>query len=64
MHVDDPGSMSESARTDLGITKPLPKKLPEAWKYLQEDKAMVEILGEKFVESYLSVKKVCRFRLI
>jgi glutamine synthetase len=50
--------MSESARSALGITKTLPKKLPEAWKYLQEDTAMVEVLGEKFVEMYLSVKKV------
>ena len=64
MYVDDPGSMSESARTSMGITKTLPKKLPEAWQDLQEDKAMVEILGENFVESYLSVKKVCCFRLI
>lgn len=51
--------MSESARRAMGITKPLPKKLPDALKYLQEDKAMVEVLGEKFIELYLSVKKVC-----
>ena len=51
--------MSESGRSALGITKTLPKKLPEAWRYLQEDEAMIKVLGKTFVEKYLSVKKVC-----
>lgn len=56
-NIDDPGNMGESERSALGITKTLPKRLLDAWKYLQEDKAMVEVLGETFVGKYLSVKK-------
>ena len=63
-NIDDPSRMSQSARDAMGITGPLPKKLLDALKYLQEDKAMVGALGEKFIELYLSVKQVCTFTIL
>ena len=42
----------------MGITKTLPRTVEDAWKYLSEDQEMIQALGEKFVESYLSVKQV------
>ena len=63
-YIDDPSGISQFARNAMGITKPLPKKLLDALKYLQEDKAMVRVLGERFIELYLSVKQVCTFTVL
>jgi glutamine synthetase len=59
--LDDPGSMSEMARAEFGITKSLPRSVMDAFDYLSDDKELVNALGERFVKSYLSVKKV-RFK--
>jgi glutamine synthetase len=59
--IDDPGSMSEMARAEFGITKSLPRSVLDAFEYLSDDKELVNALGERFVKSYLSVKKV-RFK--
>jgi glutamine synthetase len=56
--LDDPGSLSEIARAEFGITKSLPRSVLDAFEYLSDDKEMVSMLGERFVQSYLSVKKV------
>ena len=55
---DEPHKLSQSVRQSMGITKTLPRTVQDAWKYLRGDKEMVNELGEKFVESYLSVKQV------
>jgi hypothetical protein len=59
--LDDPSSMSEIARAEFGITKSLPRSVVDAFGYLSDDKELVDVLGERFVKSYLSVKKV-RFK--
>jgi glutamine synthetase len=55
---DESNKLAQSVRQSMGITKTLPRTVQDAWKYLHEDKKMVKELGEKFVESYLSVKQV------
>lgn len=55
---DEPHKLSQSVRQSMGITKTLPRTVEDAWKHLHEDKEIVKELGEKFVESYLSVKQV------
>lgn len=57
-NLDDPGSLSEIARAEFGITKNLPRSVMDAFEYLLNDQEMVSMLGETFVQSYLSVKKV------
>jgi len=42
----------------MGITKTLPRNLPDALGLLDADEALKETLGAKFVESYTSVKNV------
>ena len=59
--LDDPGSMSQTARAEFGITRSLPKSVMDAFEYLSDDKELVNALGGTFVKSYLSVKKV-RFK--
>jgi hypothetical protein len=50
--------LTEEARKDMGITKTLPRNLPDALKLLNNDNALKYVLGDKFVESYIAVKQV------
>jgi len=49
--------MTDDERVAAGITKTLPRSLPQALEYLDEDKELVQELGETFVTSYCHVKK-------
>lgn len=55
---DEPNKLAQSVRQSMGITRTLPRTVQDAWRYLHEDKELVQELGENFVKSYLSVKQV------
>ena len=56
--VDEPSQLSAETRKEMGIIKQLPRTVEDAWKFLQEDKEMLQEFGEEFVDAYLSVKQV------
>jgi len=56
--VDEPSQLSAETRKEMGIIKQLPRTAEDAWKFLQEDKEMLQEFGEEFVDAYLSVKQV------
>jgi len=55
---DSPAELTEEQRVALGITTRLPLTLEESWERLKADKALVNELGEYFVERYLAVNKM------
>jgi hypothetical protein len=56
--VATPSTMTDDERVAAGITKTLPRSLPQALEYLDEDEELVQELGKTFVTSYCHVKKV------
>ncbi|KAK8118003.1 uncharacterized protein PG998_006284 [Apiospora kogelbergensis] len=53
----DPASLEPEQRAKLGITQALPKNLNEALDRLMEDTTLKELIGEKFVDRYVDVKR-------
>jgi glutamine synthetase len=56
--------MTEEERRALGITKRMPLNIEEARKNLTANQDMKHILGETFVEKYISVNEVGNFRFL
>ncbi|KAJ6114906.1 hypothetical protein N7486_000684 [Penicillium sp. IBT 16267x] len=53
----DPSTLSDSQRSDLGITTQIPKTLNESLVALENDKALQNLLGPGFVRNYTLVKR-------
>jgi len=62
--VDEASQLSAETRKEMGIIKQLPRTVEDAWKFLQEDKEMLQEFGEEFVDAYLSVKQVTFYLLV
>jgi glutamine synthetase len=58
VNIVDSGQLTKEVLDEMGIKKKLPRKVEEAWQYLDRDREIVDMLGEEFVKSYISVKKV------
>jgi len=63
-NVGESSKLTQGRRDEIGITKTLPRSLPDALALLQKDDTLQEALGIKFVESYISVKTVKPFSKI
>ncbi|CAG8506257.1 15610_t:CDS:2 [Acaulospora colombiana] len=55
--LDDPASLTEKERKDLGIVERMPRSLRETLDALKNDKALIEALGEPIVRCYVGVKE-------
>ena len=55
--LGDPSIISAKERKDLGIKEQFPKSIREALINLEQDKALQQILGRAFVDTYLTVKR-------
>jgi glutamine synthetase len=53
--------MTQEEKKAMGIVDKLPANLMEARKLFKVDAVLREVLGQQFVEGYLSVNKVSRF---
>ncbi|GAP83979.1 putative glutamine synthetase [Rosellinia necatrix] len=53
----DPAKLTSQERSTLGIDKMFPGSLDEALEALQSDEVMVKLLGQDFVDRYVTVKK-------
>jgi glutamine synthetase len=53
--------MTQEEKKTMGIVDKLPANLMEARKLFKADAVLREVLGEQFVEGYLSVNRVCWF---
>lgn len=53
----DASTLSESQRSELGITTQIPKSLDESLVALENDKALQNLLGPGFVRNYTLVKR-------
>jgi glutamine synthetase len=56
--VAEANKLTDETRAEMGIMKKLPRTLGQALGFLEEDGMLKEALGERFVQAYLSVKKV------
>ena len=54
---EDPATLSEEERANLGIEEALPASLEEALEELGEDDGLGEMLGKEVVMRYIAVKK-------
>jgi glutamine synthetase len=52
----DPASLTENDRAELCVREMLPASLPEALEALRRDEELGVMLGEEFVEQYVTVK--------
>ena len=50
--------LSEAQRKEKGVTTRMPLNIEEARRALSENKILVKMLGEEFVEAYIAVNKV------
>ncbi|KND86405.1 Protein fluG [Tolypocladium ophioglossoides CBS 100239] len=55
--TEEPASLSDKQRQDLGLRTKLPSSLQEALAALEKDLELRSLLGEEFVERYVAVKK-------
>jgi len=64
VNLGDSSQLTKEVLDEMGISRRLPREVEDSWEYLNQDEEMVEELGEEFVRSYISVKKVgrCSFR--
>ncbi|KAJ5639618.1 uncharacterized protein N7484_007480 [Penicillium longicatenatum] len=53
----DASTLTDSQRSELGITTQIPKSLDESLVALEDDKAMQNLLGPAFVRNYTLVKR-------
>jgi glutamine synthetase len=53
----NPSRLSETGRTDLGISNRLPRKIEESLRALEEDDLLQDALGGEVVEHYVAMKK-------
>ena len=53
----NPSRLSEAERSDLGISKRLPKTIEESLGEIEGDNALREALGEEVVEHYVAMKR-------
>jgi glutamine synthetase len=59
VNIDPASTLNDFKRRAAGITKTLPRSVPDALHYLQGDAKLIAELGEGFIKSYCNVKLVC-----
>lgn len=52
-------AITEEARQKLEITKRMPRTLQQAREMASEEKTVEKVMGQDFLQTYMSVNKVC-----